>query len=164
MTATGESIENVSDVLDDLNWFTDETSYRFTDMVNTIGKFTSAGVKLDVAKEAVEGIALWAAESGQNAQTASRAMFQLSQAYGRGTIQLQDWMSVEQANMSTQKIQNELIEEGGEAAQAAIKKYGGFRDSLIASSMVIFDRSAKKIYTRRYNNGTLTNYNREISY
>ena len=62
MTATGASIEQVSSVLDDLNWFTDETSYRFTDMVNTMGKFTAAGVDLNTSKEAVEGIALWAAE------------------------------------------------------------------------------------------------------
>ena len=162
MTATGESIETVSNVLDDLNWFTDETSYRFTDMVNTMGKFTSAGVKLNVAKEAVEGIALWAAESGQNAQTASRAMFQLAQAYGRGTIQLQDWMSVEQANMSTAKIQNELIAEGGEIAEAAIAKYGGFRDSLRSGWLTteIFNKVMQKysegVTEANYENGKFT--------
>ena len=169
MTATGESIENVSDVLDDLNWFTDETSYRFTDMVNTMGKFTSAGVKLDVAKEAVEGIALWAAESGQNAQTASRAMFQLAQAYGRGTIQLQDWMSVEQANMSTAKIQNELIKEGGEVAEKAIAKYGGFRDSLRSGWLTteIFNNVMQKysegVTEANYANGKFTGGVTEMS-
>lgn len=169
MTATGESIENVSEVLDDLNWFTDETSYTFTDMVNTMGKFTSAGVKLNTAKEAVEGIALWAAESGQNAQTASRAMFQLSQAYGRGTIQLQDWMSVEQANMSTQKIQNELIKEGGDAAKAAIEKYGGFRDSLRAGWLTteVFNKVMQKysegVTEANYENGKFTKGVTEMS-
>lgn len=169
MTATGESIENVSAVLDDLNWFTDETSYKFTDMVNTMGKFTSAGVKLSTAKEAVEGIALWAAESGQNAQTASRAMFQLSQAYGRGTIQLQDWMSVEQANMSTQKIQNYLIEEGGEVAKAAIKKYGGFRDSLRSGWLTteVFNKVMQKysegVTEANYENGKFTKGVTEMS-
>lgn len=128
----GYDLQAVNDVLDDMNWFTDETSYNFTEMANTIGKFTSSGVDLMDAKEAVQGIALWAAESGQNAQTASRAMYQLSQAYGTGIIRLQDWMSIEQANMSTEKIQNQLIEEGGKAAEAAIAKYGGFRDSLRA--------------------------------
>lgn len=162
MTATGASIEQVSDVLDDLNWFTDETSYRFTDMVNTMGKFTAAGVDLNTSKEAVEGIALWAAESGQNAQTASRAMFQLAQAYGRGAIQLQDWMSVEQANMSTQKIQNELIAEGGKAAEKAIAKYGGFRDSLRSGWLTteIFNKVMQKysegVTEANYENGKFT--------
>lgn len=128
----GYDLDAVNDILDDMNWFTDETSYSFTDMTNTIGKFTSAGVDLKDAKDAVQGIALWAAESGQNAQTASRAMYQLSQAYGTGVIRLQDWMSIEQANMSTAKIQNQLIEAGGDAAKKAIAKYGGFRDSLRA--------------------------------
>lgn len=169
MTATGESIDHVSEVLDDLNWFTDETSYKFTDMVNTMGKFTSAGVKLDVAKEAVEGIALWAAESGQNAQTASRAMFQLAQAYGRGTIQLQDWMSVEQANMSTAKIQNELIKEGGKEAEAAIKKYGGFRDSLRSGWLTtetfnkVMQKYSEGVTEANYANGKFTQGVTEMS-
>lgn len=169
MTATGESIEHVSEVLDDVAWFTDETSYEFTNMVNTIGKFTSAGVKLDVAKESVEGIALWAAESGQNARTASRAMFQLAQAYGRGTILLQDWMSVEQANMSTAKIQNELIKEGGEVAEAAIAKYGGFRDSLRSGWLTtdIFNKVMQKysegVTKANYANGEFTKGVTEMS-
>lgn len=169
MTATKASIEDVSDVLDDLNWFTDETSYRFTDMVNTMGKFTSAGVELKTAKEAVEGIALWAAESGQNAATASRAMFQLAQAYGRGTIQLQDWMSVEQANMSTSKIMNELIAEGGKVAENAIAKYGGFRDSLRSGWLTteIFNKVMQKysegITEANYENGKFTGGVTEMS-
>ena len=129
-TATGESVDSVNKTLEDLNWFTDETSYEFDQMVSTMGKFTSAGETLEDSKKEVEGIALWAARSGQNAQTASRVMYQLSQAYGRGYIMAQDWMSVEQANMSTQEIQNKLIEAGGQAAKDAIKANGGFRDSL----------------------------------
>ena len=129
-TATGETEDSVNKTLEDLNWFTDETSYEFDQMVSTMGKFTSAGESLEDSKKEVEGIALWAARSGQNAQIASRVMYQLSQAYGRGYIMAQDWMSVEQANMSTQEIQNKLIEAGGEAAETAIKKTGGFRDSL----------------------------------
>ena len=129
-TATGESVDSVNKTLEDLNWFTDETSYEFDQMVSTMGKFTSAGETLQDSKKEVEGIALWAARSGQNAQIASRVMYQLSQAYGRGYIMAQDWMSVEQANMSTQEIQNKLIEAGGQAAKDAIKANGGFRDSL----------------------------------
>ena len=168
-TATGESLETVNKVLDDLNWFTDETSYDFTQMTGTIGKFTAAGEKLEDAKEEVEGIALWAAESGQNAQTASRVMYQLSQAYGKGKFALQDWMSVETANMSTQKIQNQLIEEGGEAAKAAIAKYGGFRDSLRSGWLTtkVFNNVMKKytegISESNYENGKFTGGVTELS-
>ena len=96
-------------------------------------------------------------------------MFQLSQAYGRGTIQLQDWMSVEQANMSTQKIQNYLIEEGGEVAKAAIAKYGGFRDSLRSGWLTteVFNKVMQKysegVTEANYENGKFTKGVTEMS-
>lgn len=139
MTATGKGIDDVSKALDELQWFTDETSYDFTTMSNVMGRF-AAGMphaELNDLVRISEGIALWAAESGQSATTASHAMMQLAQAYGKGKIQLQDWMSIEMANMSTSKIQNELIREGGDAAQVAIAKYGGFRDSLRAGWLTV---------------------------
>lgn len=100
-TDTGEQMKYVEEQLDKLNWFTDETSYNFTDMVNSIGKFTSAGQKLDTSVDAMQGIATWAARSGAGVQGASRAMYNLSQAMAIGKVQLMDWRSIEQANMST---------------------------------------------------------------
>ena len=82
----GEKLEAIDEQLEKLNWFTDETSYNFADMVNTIGQFTAAGQDLDKSVNAIMGIANWAAKSGKNAQTASHAMFQLAQAMGRGYI------------------------------------------------------------------------------
>ncbi len=61
MNATGKSIDEVNEQLEKLNWFTDETSYSFTDMVSNIGKFTSNGVDLGGAVTAMMGIANWAA-------------------------------------------------------------------------------------------------------
>ena len=165
----GYDLEAVNDVLNDMNWFTDETSYNFTEMTNTIGKFTASGVDLIDAKNAVQGIALWAAESGQNAGVASRAMYQLSQAYGTGKIRLQDWMSVEQANMSTAKIQNLLIEEGGEAAKKAVAKYEGFRNSLQSGWLTteIFTKVMKKysegVEEANWENGKFTGGVTELS-
>lgn len=51
---------------------------------DNIAKFTATGKGLEESVTAMEGIALWAAASGQNATTASRAMYQLSQAMGAG--------------------------------------------------------------------------------
>lgn len=69
----GGQMEYVNDQLSKLNWFTDETSYSFLDMVNNIGKFTSNGIKLDSAVTSMQGISTWAALSGANVQEASRA-------------------------------------------------------------------------------------------
>lgn len=105
-----DKMEYVSDILEKLNWFTDETSFHFTDMVSSIGKFTSAGVDLEKASDAMMGIATWAAVSGANADTASRVMYQLSQSLGMGSVRAQDWMSVETANMATKEFKELAIQ------------------------------------------------------
>lgn len=110
MSATGQSIEYVSEQLDRLNWFTDETSYSFTDMTGNIAKFTAQQIPLEEAVTAMEGIATWAAKSGQNAQTASRAMYNFSQALGVGYMSVADWKSIELANMATTEFKQLVID------------------------------------------------------
>ena len=107
---TSKKMEVINDQLDKLNFFSDETSYNFTDMIDNIGKFTAAGRSLDESVNAMMGIANWAALSGQNASTASRAMYQLSQALGKGYIQLIDWKSIQIANMDTQEFRETVLQ------------------------------------------------------
>ena len=107
---TSKKMEVINDQLDKLNFFSDETSYNFTDMIDNIGKFTAAGRSLDESVSAMMGIANWAALSGQNASTASRAMYQLSQALGKGYIQLIDWKSIQIANMDTQEFRETVLQ------------------------------------------------------
>lgn len=110
MNATGKDIDSVNEALDRLIWFADETSYSFGDMVDNVGKFTSVGVDLDVASKAMMGISNWAAVSGQNATTATRAMYNLSQAMGLGYVGLMDWKSIELANMATSEFKQQVID------------------------------------------------------
>lgn len=110
LTDTAERLATVNGLMDKLVWFSDETSYSFTDMVDNAGKFIAAGLDLDVSVKAMEGIATWAAISGQNASTASRAMYQLSQAMGKGKIQLIDWKSIQTANMDTAQFRENVLE------------------------------------------------------
>ena len=107
---TSKKMEVINDQLDKLNFFSDETSYNFTDMIDNIGKFTAAGRSLDESVNAMMGIANWAALSGQNASTASRAMYQLSQALGKGYVQLIDWRSIGTANMDTQEFRETVLQ------------------------------------------------------
>lgn len=109
-TDTGEQMEFVEGQLERLNWFTDETSYKFLDMVNNIGKFTSNSVELDVSVEAMQGISTWAARSGAHVEEAGRAMYNLSQAIAVGAVKLQDWKSIENANMATAEFKRTAIE------------------------------------------------------
>ena len=106
----GTQMEFVDSQLEKLNWFSDETSYSFTDMTNNIGKFTSNGIALQDSVQAMEGISTWAAKSGQNTQAAGRAMYNLSQALSVGAVKLMDWKSIENANMATQEFKETALE------------------------------------------------------
>lgn len=112
MNATGKSIDEVTKYLNKLNWYTDETSYDFADMVNNIGKFTSSGIDLKDAVEAMEGISNWAATSGQGKSEAARAMYNLSQAVSMGSVKMQDWKSIQLANMATKEFKETVLETG----------------------------------------------------
>lgn len=105
-----EQMEYVNAQLEKLNWFTDETSYSFLDMVNNIGKFTSNGFGLEESVTAMEGISTWAAISGANVQEAGRAMYNLSQAMATGSVKLIDWKSIENANMATREFKETALE------------------------------------------------------
>lgn len=99
----------INEYLEELNRYADKTIYSFSDMTNNIGKFTNAGVKLNVAVKAIQGISNEAAVSGANAEEASRAMYNFSQALSSGYVKLIDWKSIENANMATEEFKNELI-------------------------------------------------------
>lgn len=110
LVAQGNAIEDVNAQLDRLNWFTDETSYNFTDMVSNIAKFTATGKGLEESVTAMEGIATWAALSGQNAQKASSAMYQLSQALSAGYMRKEDWKSIQNVSMDTEEFRQKTLE------------------------------------------------------
>lgn len=110
MASTGESLETVNKHLEELNKYSDQTIYSFSDMTQNIGKFTNAGVKLDDAVLAIKGISNEAALSGANANEASRAMYNFAQALSAGSVKLIDWKSIENANMATVPFKEQLLE------------------------------------------------------
>jgi tape measure domain-containing protein len=129
----GTNLDTVTKALNDLNTYSDKTIYNFQQMARNIGTFTAAGVKLDDSVAAIKGIANLAAISGSNADQASTAMYQLSQALSTGTVRLMDWNSVVNAGMGGQVFQEAVMETArvhGVAIDQIIKEEGSFRDSL----------------------------------
>lgn len=122
MAATGKSVDDVNEQLEKLMWYTDETSYNFTDMASNIGKFTNNGVALEDAVTAMMGIGNWAGVSGANIQEASRAMYNLSQAMSVGEVKLMDWRSIQNANMATMEFKQQAIDAA--VAVGQLKKAG----------------------------------------
>lgn len=129
----GTTLADVTKALNELNTYADKTIYNFAEMTKNIGTFTAAGVDLKTSTAAIKGIANLAAASGSSSTQASTAMYQLSQALATGKVSLQDWNSVVNAGMGGKLFQDALIRTSnvmGTGADAAIKKYGSFRDSL----------------------------------
>ena len=128
-----KGLAEVTAALDELNHYSDQTIYNFAEMAKNIGTFTAAGVSLEVATEAIKGIANLAALSGSNAQQASAAMYQLSQAISAGKVSLEDWNSVVNAGMGGKVFQNALMETArvhGVAIDKMVKDSGSFRLTL----------------------------------
>ena len=139
LVAQGNALEDVNKQMEQLNWFTDETSYNFTDMQENIAKFTATGKGLEESVTAMEGIALWAAASGQNATVASRAMYQLSQAMGAGVMRKEDYKSIQNASMDTDEFRQKCLDAG--VALGTLKKNAdGTYQSLVANSKA-FEKS-----------------------
>lgn len=145
MNATGASVEEVGSYLDELNTYADKTIYSFSDMTSNIGKFTNAGVGLDKAVAAIQGISNEAAASDANANEASRAMYNFAQALSQGSVKLIDWKSIENANMATVEFKNQLIqtalemgtlvEQNGKYISTTTDATGHVSDAFDATSM-----------------------------
>lgn len=129
----GTTLKDVNKALAELNEYSDQTIYNFSEMAKNIGTFTAAGVSLDKATAAIKGIANLAALSGSNSQQAATAMYQLSQAISAGKVSLEDWNSVVNAGMGGKVFQEALMQTArvhGVAIDDMIKKQGSFRLTL----------------------------------
>ena len=123
MSGSGESLEKVTAALNELNEYADKTIYSFSDMTQSIGKFTNAGVELDPAVAAIKGISNAAADAGADTQKASIAMYNLSQSMAQGYLSLQDWRSVNNtAGMGTKDFRQNLIDTA--VAMGTLRKEG----------------------------------------
>lgn len=169
MASTGESLATVNSYLDELNKYSDETIYSFSDMTANIGKFTNAGVKLDKAVLAIKGVANEAAVSGANANEASRAMYNFAQALSAGYVKLIDWKSIENANMATVEFKQELlntavalktVEEQADGTYKVLttNATGSTMDETISATKNFNDSLAYQWMTTEVLTNTLANY------
>lgn len=115
MNATGLSIDDVSDRIEKLMWYTDETSYSFDDMIANIAKFTSRGIDLDTSVSSIMGVANATGLAGGNAQKASHAMEGFSKALGQGYMDRQSWNWIQTAGVDIQRVTQHFMDMGVEA-------------------------------------------------
>lgn len=110
MNATGKDIDTINTYLDRLMWFSDETSYGFTDMTSALAQMTASGGDVEKLIPMIQGIANATAFAGKGAAEFSRVMYNLNQSYSAGYLSLRDWSSVELAGASSKELKNILID------------------------------------------------------
>ena len=114
MNATGKSIAKVNGYLSKLMWFSDETSYSFTDMTQSLGQLTASGGDIEKVIPMIMGMANATAYAGKGASEFSRVIYNLNQSYSQGYLSLMDWKSVELAGVATAELKKQIIETGVE--------------------------------------------------
>lgn len=112
MNATGKNIDEINTYLEKLMWFSDETSYGFTDMTAALGQMASSGGDIDKLIPLITGVANATAFAGKGAAEFSRSMYNLNQSYGAGFLQYQDWRSLDLAGTSSKQLKQAIIDAG----------------------------------------------------
>lgn len=161
MMSTGASLEEVNKYLQELNTYSDKTIYSFQDMTSNIGKFTNAGVGLEDAVMAIQGVSNVAAVSGANANEASRAMYNFAQALSAGYVKIIDWKSIETANMATVEFKTQLLESAvacGTLTKTADGMYKTVKGNVIDATHGFNDSLQDQWMTTEALVGTLRNY------
>jgi len=112
MNSTGKTIMEVNDYLEQLMWFSDETSYGFTDMTAALAQMSASGGDVEKLIPLITGVANATAFAGKGAGEFSRAMYNLNQSYGMGYLQSIDWKSLELAGVGSKQLKQMMIDTG----------------------------------------------------
>lgn len=112
MNATGKDLDTVNGYFDRLMWFSDETSYSFTEMGNALQTMVSAGGDVEEIIPLVQGVANATAFAGKGANEFSRVMYNINQAYSKGFLTTEDWSSVALAGVNSKALIQSLIDAG----------------------------------------------------
>ena len=110
INATGKSIDEVNGYLDKLMWFSDETSYSFTEMTSALGTMASSGGDINKLIPMIEGMAAATSFAGKGAAEFSRLIYNLNQSYGQGYLSLIDWKSIALANVDSEQLKQTIID------------------------------------------------------
>lgn len=121
MESVESAMERVTPVVQTLQKYADETSYKMSDMTTALGMFTGAGIELKTAEKAIMGVANWAAISGVNANNAGRAFQNISQAMSKNALLYEDMKTFQWMGMGTPEFKKTVIE--------AAKELGTIREA-----------------------------------
>ena len=169
VNSTGKTVDEINSYLEKLMWYSDETSYGFTDMTSALATMVSSGGDINKLIPMIEGVANATAFAGKGASEFSRIMqYAVNQAYSLGYMQVQDWKTIEGATVNSKQLIQSLITAGEELGK--IKKGSvtieNFRSTLadkwvdkevMESGFGAFSKVTEEIY-KGIQDGTFKNY------
>ena len=104
-------IEAITGALNELNDYADKTIYKYSDMMNAVKGFTTAGLTIEDATSVAQGLASLTAYMGEGAQSYASAAYMFNQAMQQGKMQYYQWRSIEQtAGIGGEKTKKLMIE------------------------------------------------------
>lgn len=139
MNATGKSIDEVNAYLNKLMWYSDETSFSFSELSSAMSSMTAAGGDIEKLIPMIMGIANSVADAGKGGEAFVHTIRNLTQSYSTGFLQLQDWNSLAIANTNSKALVENLIEAGkelgtldaqGRTSSGTVVNAGSFRNTL----------------------------------
>ena len=130
--STGLSTEKIQEYLDQLMWYSDETSYSFTEMASALASMTATGGDIKKLIPTIMGVANATAYAGKGANEFLVAIRNITQSYSAGYLQRNDWNSLKIQNVNSKQLTQEIIAAG--VALGKIKKgevtIGNFESTL----------------------------------
>jgi hypothetical protein len=112
VNSTGKSVDEINGYLDRLMWYSDETSYSFTEMTAALAQMTSAGGNIDKLLPMIMGIANATAYAGKGAREFQSTIRNLGQSYQAGHLQLMDMKSLNIMGTSSKQLKETFIAVG----------------------------------------------------
>lgn len=109
VNSTGKSVDEIDTYLDRLMWYSDETSFGFTDMTKALGTMVSSGGDIDKLIPMLMGIGNATAYAGKGASEFQRVIYNLNQSYSTGALKTMDWRSIELAGVDSKVLKEQLL-------------------------------------------------------
>lgn len=132
VNSTGKSVDEIDGYLKRLMWYSDETSFGFTDMTKALGTMVSAGGNIDDLIPLLMGVGNAVAYAGKGASEFQRVIYNLNQSYSSGFLNTMDWRSIELAGVDSKQLKEQLL--GVAVAMGKVDKskatLANFRDLL----------------------------------
>lgn len=153
MNQTGMGIEDVTEKLEALTWYSDATSYNYSAMVSALKSFSAQGIDVEDSIPMIMGLGNSLSYAGLAAEEASGAFDIYSKAIGRGYMDLRQWQRLNNMGASTVDLKEKYMEAAVAAgtlkksADGTYKTLSGLEVSISTFDSTLGDQKGKWLTT-----------------